>query len=263
MVAGVAPAGGHKDVQQLVAEAGSFYHVAAKGYELAEIGVEETIFDHGPGDAVFDGYAAVLGLVGAEYAVPDVEQVTIVGVHIHGVARMVYPMKRRREDELAQETETGVVHQVFAYVDEGAPGAVDKHDDEQHRRIYAQQDTNAGSDDVGIRRLEKEMRKSDRQVHGFGRVVGGVQAPEQPHLMRQEMVNKMRELPHNVPVNEPIPGKSGFEHGIPGKQADTQSHHGKRNDAADERVEHIGEEGYFVVNNAEPFIECSADDLDQ
>jgi hypothetical protein len=37
------------------------------------------------------------------------------------------------------------------------------------------------------------------------------------------MIDKMGELPHYIAVNEPVPGKGGFEDGIPGKQTDTHS----------------------------------------
>lgn len=69
-----------------------------------------------------------------------------------------------------------------------------------------------------------------------------MQAPENTHLMRQEMIDKMSKLPHHIAVDEPIPGKGGLEDGIPGKHANTQGHHSKRNDPTYERIEHVGEE---------------------
>ncbi len=93
VVSGVTPSGWHKNVQDFIPDSGSFHYIAAKRYDLAEVGVQEAVFDHGATYAVFNGYRRVLRLVGAENPVPDVEQIAIIGIHIHRVARMVYPVK--------------------------------------------------------------------------------------------------------------------------------------------------------------------------
>jgi hypothetical protein len=38
----------------------------------------------------------------------------------------------------------------------------------------------------------------------------GMQAPQQPDLMRQEVVYEMGKLPNQVTVDEPVPTKAGF-----------------------------------------------------
>jgi hypothetical protein len=42
--------------------------------------------------------------------------------------------------------------------------------------------------------------------------------------MRQEMVYEMRKLPDNIPIDQPVPGKAGFEYGIFFKHANTKSY---------------------------------------
>ena len=94
-------------------------------------------------------------------------------------------------------------------------------------------------------------------------MVGGVQTPENTDLMRQEMIDKMGEFPHDIPVNKPIPGESGFEDSIPGKQPNAQGDHGKRDEPAYECIEYVSEERYLIMNDVEPFVECPSDDFDE
>lgn len=41
--------------------------------------------------------------------------------------------------------------------------------------------------------------------------MGRVQAPQQAHFMRQEMIDKVCKFPNDIAVNEPVPGKRGFK----------------------------------------------------
>jgi hypothetical protein len=91
--------------------------------------------------------------------------------------------------------------------------------------------------------------------------MGGMQTPEKPDFMRQEMVDKMSELPNYISVNEPIPGKRGLKDSISRKQAYTYSHHSKSNNSAYKCIQDIGKERNFVMNYLEPFIKCSSYDF--
>jgi hypothetical protein len=73
-------------------------------------------------------------------------------------------------------------------------------------------------------------------------MVSGVQAPEKTDLMRKEMVSKMGELPDNITVNEPIPGKGSLENSVFGKQAYAQGDHSERDEPAYECIQYISKE---------------------
>ena len=50
-----------------------------------------------------------------------------------------------------------------------------------------------------------------------------MQAPEQPYLMPEIMINKVTQFPNDIAINKPIPGESGFEQGVLFKKTDTKN----------------------------------------
>jgi len=104
-------------------------------------------------------------LEGAKEAVPDIEQVTKIGIHIQGVPRVVHPVVGRGHDDPVEESEPRVWQDVFPNMDKGAPCPIDEHDEEQQGRVDTGQNANGGPDDVGVGTFEEEMRITDGEVH--------------------------------------------------------------------------------------------------
>src|SRR5690606_10747947 len=116
-------------------------------------------------------------------------------------------MMGRGKDNPVEKAEPGILHQILTNVDKRTPGTVDEHDDKQHWRWHAQQNADRGTDQISIWCFQEEMSVGHRKIHGFRGMMGGMQAPQNPDLVRQKMINKMRKLPYNVPINKPVPGK--------------------------------------------------------
>ena len=131
MVTVVAPAGRHDKVKEFVFETGGKGDVSGQQDKFAEIEVDKATRVDGPGYTVFDRQGTILGLIGAEDTVPDVEQVAEVGVDIQGIACVVNTMMGRGEDKTADKAEAGIANQVFADMDKTAPRAVNGHDQEE------------------------------------------------------------------------------------------------------------------------------------
>ncbi len=75
------------------------------------------------------GKSYFLGLIGAKYFIPYIQQVTKIGIHINGIFSMMYPVMGRRKNEFPKKTETRIFYYIFADVYKCPPGAIDKHDD--------------------------------------------------------------------------------------------------------------------------------------
>src|SRR5690349_21642187 len=92
------------------------------------------------------------------------------------------------------------------------------------------------------------MRVGNGKVHGLRRMMRGMQAPEQAHLVAEVMINKMAELPNDVSIYKPVPRKRGFEKGIPFKNTNAKHHCGNGNEPAYKAIQHIGEKRDLIIN---------------
>ena len=263
MVTGMAPAGRHPDVEELVFQPGGFCDIVEEADELAEIHVEKIACIDRAGDAVFDLFIKVLVLVCFEYPVPDVQQVAEIGVHVQGIAGVMHPMVRRGKDDAAHKAHPAVAHDAFSYVNEGAPGTVDSHDQEEQGRIDACQDTDGRADHIGIRGFEEEVHVGDGKVHGPGSVVRAVEAPEQPHFMTEIMINEVGEFPDDVAIDEPIPGEVSGQNGVFFKKADAKGDGCDGNETGDEPVSYKDKKWHAVVFDPEALVGGGPSDLDQ
>ena len=75
---------------------------------------------------------------------------------------MMHPVMRWGENKPAQEPKAGILHQIFADMYKSAPGTINKHNNKQHSRINTHQNADRGTDNIGIRGFQKEMRISNR-----------------------------------------------------------------------------------------------------
>jgi len=251
----MAPAGGHEQVPKLVTDSRGLTDVFCQEGEFPEIHIQEFPGIYGPGDPVFHGYFSLFLLVSTEYMVPEVQEVTIVGIQVERVPGMVHPVVGGGKDDLPHPSETGVAEQAFPYMDKGAISTVHEHDDEQHFRGHTQQEAGRGADQVGIRGFQEEMGVGDRKVHVFRGVVGAVQAPEQPYFMGQVVVEEVPQFPDDIAQQETVPpgrqgvGGQGFE------QPDTVGDHGDGDKPADKTVKDIDQEADLIHAGLRLFVE--------
>mgnify|MGYP003579916122 CR=1 FL=1 len=131
VVAGMAPSGRHDDIQQFVLDTRRFYEIFPQRIEFPEINVPETVGVHFPCNAVLDLHIPFLGLEGAKHLIPDIEQVAEVGIHVKRVFRVVHAVMGGGKDDPVEEAQPSVGNDIFPYMDECAPGAVDEHNKEQ------------------------------------------------------------------------------------------------------------------------------------
>ena len=263
VVAGVAPAGRHPYVEELVFEPGGFCDIAEETDELAEIHVDKIAGIDGTCDAVFYLFIDIFILVCFKYPVPDVQQVAEVGVHVQGITGMVYPVVGGGEDDAAHKAQTSVAHNTFSHVNESAPGSIHRHDQEEEGRVDACQYTDGGAYHIGVGSLQEKVHVGDGEVHGLRSVVGAVKAPEQPYLMTKIVVNKVSEFPDDITIDEPVPGKAGGQYRILFKKADAKRYGCDGNKAGDEPVSHEHEERHAIIFDLKTFISDSAADLQQ
>lgn len=263
VVAGMAPAGRHPDIEKFIFQTGCFCHIAEETDELAEIHVEKVACIDGARDAVFDDLGFVFVLVCFEYPVPDVQQVTEIGVHVPGIAGVVNPVMGGREDDALHKAHAAIAHNAFSHVNKSAPGAIHGHDEEEKGRVDACQYTDGSAYHIGIWRFQEEVHVSDGKVHGLGSVVSAMKTPEQSDLMTKIMIDEMSQFPDDIAIDEPVPGELGGQYGIFFKKADAKGYGGNGNKTGDEAVGHKDEERHAIVFDLKTFIGDSATDLYQ
>ena len=113
-------------------------------------------------DTILYRYVIPFGLIGLEDAVPHIEQIAKVGVHIQRVACVVYAVVRGREDEFTKEAKTRILHEVLADMNKSTPRTVNEHDGEQHDRRNAGQDANGRPDKIGVRAFQEKVSIRNR-----------------------------------------------------------------------------------------------------
>lgn len=204
----MAPAGRHPDVEKFIFQPRRFCYVPEQAVEFTKIHVEEAAGIDGTGDAVLDLFGRFFILVGPEYPIPYIEQIAKIGIHVFWVAGMVYAVMGGGKDKFLHEAHPGVFHDIFPHMDEGAPGAIDGHDEEEHRWINSCQDTDGGADHIRVGGFQEEMHIGDGEIHALRRVMGRMKAPEEAHFMAKVVIDKMGKLPDDIPINEPVPGKA-------------------------------------------------------
>src|SRR5580693_8934570 len=104
---------------------------------------------------------------------------------------MVHPVMRRCKNNMIQEAKTPVLQYIFTNMNKCTPESIDKHDQEQEWRIYAQQDANGSPDEIRIRRFQKKMSKRNRKIHGLRRMMRRMQAPQKSYLMSKVVIDEM------------------------------------------------------------------------
>jgi len=176
---------------------------------------------------------------------------------------MMYTMVGGGEDDLLQESHPAVPHDIFSYMDKGAPGAVDGHDEEEQRGIYACYDTNGSADHIRIRGFQKEMHIGDGEVHALRCVVSGMKAPEKAYFMTEIVIDKMGQFPDDVPIDEPVPFEGGVEGSVLFQETDTKGYGCNGDEAGDAPVGNKYKKGHPVVFDPESFIYKGAYDLDE
>jgi hypothetical protein len=86
------------------------------------------------------GTAAILRVIGTENFVPNIKQVTKVGIHVNHIAGMVHTVVRRGKHYVVQKAKPAIVSITFSPTCmSDAPDAIDKHNNKQHGRVYAKQ----------------------------------------------------------------------------------------------------------------------------
>lgn len=263
MVAGVAPARGHPDVEELVLKSGGFCNIFKQTNELSEIHVDKAAGIDGACDAIFYFFAWRLILVCFEDLVPNVQQVTKVGVHVQGIAGVVNPVMGRREDDPAHKAHATVLHDIFSYVDKSAPCAVDGHDEKKEGRVYACEDADGGPDHVCVGSFHEKMHVGDGEVHGLWCVVCRVEAPEQAYFMSEIVIDEMSEFPDDVSIDEPVPGETGGEDGVFFEKADAKGDCCYGDEAGNEPVGYEDEERHAVIFDPEALVGYGASYLYQ
>jgi hypothetical protein len=157
MVSSMIPTGGEKNVGQLIDKTGGFNHILKEGDKLSKVDVDKVTRIDFSGDAVFNVYVFLLLLIGFEYFVPNVEEITIIGIDIQWIAGVVYPMVRGRQDQFVEKSHSTVFHQVFSGMYKRSVGTIHEHDNKQKCRVDPQKNTNGSSDDIGIGSFQKEV----------------------------------------------------------------------------------------------------------
>ena len=143
-------------------------------------------------------------------------------------------------------------------MDKGAPGAVDGHDEEEQRRVYACQDTDGGPDHICIRGFHEKMHVGDGEVHRLRCVVCGMETPEQAHLMSEIVINEMGEFPDDVSIDEPVPGEAGGHDGVFFEKADAKGDCCYGDEAGNEPVGYEDKERHPVIFDPEALIRYCA-----
>ena len=214
VVAGVAPSRRHPDIEELVLQAGGFSDVFKQANEFSKIHVDKTAGIDGSCDAVFYFFGGLFILICFEDPVPDVQQIAKIGVHVQGIAGMVYPVMGWGEDDAAHKAHASVLHNIFSYVDKSAPCAVNGHDEKKERWVYASQDADGGPDHICIWTFHEKMHVGDREVHGLWCVVSRVETPEQAYFVSEVVIDEMSEFPDDVSIDQPVPGEGCFKRSI-------------------------------------------------
>jgi hypothetical protein len=70
-------------------------------------------------------------------------------------------------------------------------------------------------------------------------MVRGMQAPEQPHFMAEEMINEMPEFPDDITINKPVPGKAGFKDGVFFKEAYAKYYQRNGDEPANKSIQQV------------------------
>jgi hypothetical protein len=81
--------------------------------------------------------------------------------------------------------------------------------------------------------------------------------------MTKIMIDKMGQFPNNITVDEPIPGKAGFDDPIFFKNSYAKSDSGNREKPRQEPVENKNQKRYSVFFDFESFVQKRSHDLDK
>lgn len=262
MATRMAPARGHDEVHELVDHTRRLPNILAQIVELTEINIQEIAGIDLSRNAVLD-WNRKLRLIGAKDPVPDIQQVTEIGIHVQRVASMMYPMMRRGENPVTKKPETGIFQEVLPNVNEAAPGAVDKHDGKQHDRVHAEDNADAGTDKVRVGRFKNKVRIRYGKIHGLRRVMSGVQAPEEPDLVREKVIDEVREFPDDVADEKAVPRERNGKRRQRFKPADTEPDYSQRNESAQHPVEDIRQKRNAILRRVKLAVEKSHTHLNQ
>lgn len=153
MMPGMAPARGHDRVKQLVFESWGVVHIFEQTYDLAKIHVEKIARIHFARYTIGWFNMVFFILVGTKNFVPNVEQVTKIGIHVQWVFGVVHPMVRWGQDQVVQKPQPAIFDQVLAHMYERAPSTVNEHDQEEQFGLHPKNDANRGTYGIGIRGL--------------------------------------------------------------------------------------------------------------
>ena len=126
----VVPSWRHDQIKKFVFYSRSANNVSDEIIEFAKVYVEEISCIDVACDAILDFDILLFRLIGLEDAIPHIEQIAKVRVHIQGVACVVDAVVGGRKNEFTEKAETCIFHEVLADVYKTTPGAVDEHDRE-------------------------------------------------------------------------------------------------------------------------------------
>ena len=66
--------------------------------------------------------------------------------------------------------------------------------------------------------------------------------------MAEIVIKKMTEFPNNIPINKPVPGKTGFKDRMLLKKPDTECNRSDRNKSSDDRIQHVRKKRDLIIN---------------
>jgi hypothetical protein len=105
------------------------------------------------------------------------------------------------------------------------------------------------------------MGKSYGEVHVFGCMMSGMQAPQQTYFMGKVMIYKMSQFPDDIAIDEPIPGEACIYNRELFKESDAKSHCSYGNEAGDKPVEDMNKKDHLVIGYSEFFVNQCPDDF--
>ena len=88
--------------------------------------------------------------------------------------------------------------------------------------------------------------------------MGGMKYPEQPYFVGEKMIDEMGKFPYDISIDEPIPGKAGFEERMFLKKSDAETHCGNGDKARYEPVKDNDEKRQFIIIYFESSVERSS-----
>src|SRR5664279_6370195 len=108
MLAGMAPARRHYQVQKFILNTRRLFYIAKQGRKFAEINIGKIIWVHLSRYTIFNRDFFFFIYISSKNLVPYIQQVTKIGIHVIRISGMVNTVVRWRKNDIIQKSKPGI-----------------------------------------------------------------------------------------------------------------------------------------------------------